>query len=208
MKASEKRSMRQKSNCFFTVLTFIAVLFFYSSAAHAHKVYIFAWTEGDMIYTESYFGGNKKVQDGTITVFDSEGKELLNGRTNENGEFSFKIPKIDDLNIVLESSMGHGAEYLFKKSEFSSDQVPTAEVTSDTGTAEKTEVPLEVAAGQDSLRKEFEAALDVKLKPIIRELAKLREDKGPGVTEIIGGIGYILGIMGIVAYMKSKKRQG
>lgn len=208
MKASEKRSKRQKSNSFFTVLPFIVILLFHTSAAYAHKVYLFAWTEGDMIHTESYFGGNKKVQDGTIKVFDSEGKELLNGRTNEKGEFSFKVPQIADLKIVLESSMGHGAEYLFKRSEFSTDQVPAVEVTSDTNTVEEPEVPLQVTAGQNSLRKEFEATLDMKLKPIIRELAKLREDKGPGVTEIIGGIGYILGIMGIIAYMKSKNKKG
>ena len=206
MIVNEKRSKRQKRSCFFTALICITILLFCTSAADAHKVYIFAWTEGDMIHTESYFGGNKKVQDGTIKVFDPEGKELLNGRTNENGEFSFKIPKIADLKIVLESSMGHGAEYLFKKSEFSPDQDPTAEVTYDTDTIDEPEAPPQATTNQDQLRKEIEAILDAKFKPVIRELAKLREEKGPGVTEIIGGIGYILGLMGIIAYMKSRKQ--
>ena len=208
MKTDLKNSNAKKRSRFFHLLTLISVLFFYSSAAYGHKVYIFAWTEGDTIHTESYFGGNKKVQDGTIKVFNTEGKELVSGKTNENGEFSFEIPEIADLRIVLESSMGHGAEYLFKKSEFSSDQIPATEIASDAKTTEETESPLQVTADQDRLRKEIEAALDAKLKPVIRELAKLREDRGPGITEIIGGIGYILGIMGIVAYMKSKKKQG
>ncbi len=206
MKTNAAKSIAQKGNSFFTALIFISVLFFYTSAAYGHKVYIFAWTEGDMIYTESYFGGNKKVQNGTIKVFDTEGKELLSGTTNENGEFSFKIPVIADLKIVLESSMGHGAEYLFKKSEFSSDQVPAAEVDSDINKSVEPESPIQVATDQSQLRKEIEAALDEKLKPLIREVAKLRENRGPGVTEIIGGIGYILGIMGIAAYMKSRKK--
>jgi nickel transport protein len=135
-----------------------------------------------------------------------EGNELLNGRTNKNGEFSFKIPEIADLRIVLESSMGHGAEYLFKKSEFPPDQTEAAEIDSDAGTIKEPEAPIQVSADKDELRKEIEAALDAKLKPVIRELAKLREDKGPGVTEIAGGIGYILGIMGIVAYMKAGRK--
>ena len=206
MKTDVKRSGRRKRYNIFTVLTFIWILFFYSSVAYGHKVYLFAWTEGDMIHTESYFSGSKKVQDGTIRVFNKEGKEILNGKTNENGEFSFKIPEIADLRIVLESSMGHGAEYLFKKSEFSSDQVASPVIESDANIKNEVEAPLQVTAGQDRLRKEIEAALDIKLKPVIRELAKLREDKGPGVTEIIGGIGYILGIMGIAAYMKSRKK--
>ena len=114
------------SNQVISILMIITGLFFilfHSSAAYAHKVYLFAWTEGDIIHTESYISGNKKVKDGVIRVFDLEGKELLNGKTNEKGEFFFKIPEITDLRIVLESSMGHGAEYLFKESEFSSEGV-------------------------------------------------------------------------------------
>ena len=37
-------------------------------------------------------------------------------------------------------------------------------------------------------------------------LVKLQESSGkPGFTEIIGGIGYIIGILGIVAYFKARK---
>lgn len=207
MKIEIKKSNREKSFKLIISLTFIYALLNYTPLAYAHKVYLFAWAEGDMIHTESYFSGNKMVQDGKITVFDSEGKELLNGRTNENGEFSFKIPEIADLRIVLESSMGHGAEYLFKKSEFSIDQAPAEEAYSDPDIVKEPEVPLHVTTGQDRLRKEIEAALDERLKPVMRELVRLREAKGPGVTEIIGGIGYILGIMGIVAYMKSREKK-
>lgn len=189
---------------FFMIAAVLCFLLFSASAAYGHKVYLFAWADGETVYTESYFSGNKKVRDSVIKVFDNEGNELLNGRTNEKGEFSFKTPKVIDLRIVLESSMGHGAEYLFKKTEFSSGETIPAEEAADT--SEEVEAQHQLATEQDQLRIEIEAALDVRLKPVIRELAKLREDKKPGVTEIIGGIGYIIGIMGIVAYMKSRKK--
>jgi len=207
MKTSEKRSKRNKKYRLFTALTFMFVLFFYVSTAYAHKVYLFAWVEGDMIHTESYFPGNIKVKNGTVKVFDMQGKELVSGKTDENGDFSFKIPKIADLRIVLDASMGHGAEYLFKKSEFVSDHVPAAEATADTDTDVKSESPARVTYGQDQLRKELDKALDAKLEPVVKELALLREDKGPTVTEVIGGIGYIFGLMGVMAYMKSKKNR-
>lgn len=203
MKTDFKKNAGVNVKKFYAIFILFIILLLFSSSAQAHKVYLFAWTEGDMIHTESYFSGNKKIQDGTIKVFDSEGKELVSGKTNEIGEFSFKIPEIADLRIVLESSMGHGAEYLFKKSEFSSGQVPAPEIVIDT--IEETENPITVVAENDKLYKEIEVVLDEKLKPVIRELTKLREEKGPGVTEIVGGIGYILGIMGIIAYMKSRK---
>jgi nickel transport protein len=52
-----------------------------------------------------------------------------------------------------------------------------------------------------------ESAVDKKLQPVMRMLVKLQESSGkPGFTEIIGGIGYIIGILGIVAYFKAKRR--
>ena len=206
MKTSEKRSKRNKRCRLFTAFTFIFVLFFYVSTAYAHKVYLFAWAEGGMIHTESYFPGNVKVKDGTVKVFDMKGKELVSGETDENGDFSFKIPEIADLRIVLDASMGHGAEYLFKKSEFVSDQVPAEEEAADTDAEVKSENPARETYGQDQLRKELDKALDAKLKPVVKELALLREDKGPTVTEVIGGIGYIFGLMGVTAYMKSRRK--
>jgi nickel transport protein len=62
-------------------------------AAHAHKVTIFAWAEGDTVYTESKFSGGKKVRNGKVEVFDNAGTLLLAGRTGDDGEFSFRAPK-------------------------------------------------------------------------------------------------------------------
>ena len=39
----------------------------------------------------------------------------------------------------------------------------------------------------------------------MRILVKLQEQsEKPGLTEIIGGIGYIIGIMGIIGYLKGR----
>jgi len=51
---------------------------------------------------------------------------------------------------------------------------------------------------------EVEAIVHRELEPVKRMLAELSQS-GPGVTEIVGGIGYIIGLFGIVAYMKSRK---
>jgi len=86
-----------------------------SGSAHAHRVNVFAWVEGDTVRVECKYPDGTKVHEGVIRVFDSTGKELLNGKTNDQGEFSFKIPKRDDLKIVLEAGMGHRAEWPLSK---------------------------------------------------------------------------------------------
>ena len=78
-----------------------------SPSAFAHKVNIFAYVEGDTVYTESYFPDGKKVKGGIIEIYDSQGKKLLEGITDEEGLFNFNLPKKDNLKIIINASLGH-----------------------------------------------------------------------------------------------------
>jgi len=175
----------------------------------AHKVNIFTYVEGDKVYTESYFNDGKKCIDSKIEVFDNQGNILLEGLTDEEGMFSFEIPSEDvidgDLKVVLTASMGHRAEYIIRADELRD----VAELIE-----EKLEEPVTVLSPEVSsfdlkeIRSLIEDALDEKLKPIMgemREIKKSQEDR-ISPTEIIGGIGYIIGIFGIIAYFLSRKR--
>jgi len=46
--------------------------------------------------------------------------------------------------------------------------------------------------------------LDAKLAPVKSMLAESL-DPAPSMTEILGGIGWIFGLMGVAAYFKSRK---
>jgi nickel transport protein len=84
---------------------------------NAHGINVTARVEGDRVFTESYFSNKIKVIDGQIKVFGPNGEQLLEGKTDANGIFSFKIPQETDLKIVLESAMGHRAEYVLQADE-------------------------------------------------------------------------------------------
>jgi nickel transport protein len=99
----------------FHAILALGVVLLFAAAASAHRVNIFAWVEGEKVFVECKYPDGTKVHEGVIRVFDSTGKELLNGKTNEKGEFAFKVPKIDDLKIVLEAGMGHRAEWPLSK---------------------------------------------------------------------------------------------
>lgn len=96
----------------------VAVLLAWHSSALAHKVNIFAYAENGTVYTESYFPDGKKVEEGAVEVFTKAGKKVVDGKTDREGRFSFPVPaEKDDLNIVLNASMGHKTSFLLKKSE-------------------------------------------------------------------------------------------
>lgn len=186
-------------------LAFLALLLLIpASVVFAHKVNIFAYQEADTVYTESYFSDGTKVKDGIVEVYDRQGTKLLEGKTDENGEFNFKPPQKDDLKIVLLTSLGHKNSYTL-----SVDELP------DIIASEKPQGPelkkfkaKEVApVDLEQIKRIIDTSLDEKLKPIMRELAKAQQ-KGVSFTQVIGGIGYIFGLMGIILYFLSKKKKG
>ena len=188
------------------VIAFAQVLVLFlalASTVHAHRVYIFAWVEGDTVHTESYFGSKKKVVGGIIKVFDPSGHILLEGKTDDRGEFSFKIPRKTDLRLVLEATMGHRAEYLLETDELP--DIPERPTPSNNkGPQGPPSSPAQVDI--DQIRILVEEALDSRLKPITKALARIQEERGPGFPEVIGGIGYVFGIMGLILYFRSRKK--
>jgi nickel transport protein len=83
----------------------------------AHRVTIFAWVENGNIMSESYFPDGRAVQKGTVSVLDSNNELVLTGETDDEGMFSFPVPKIDDLTITLDASAGHRATVTLSREE-------------------------------------------------------------------------------------------
>ena len=187
------------------IFTFLIIIMM-DVSVFAHRVNVFAYVEGEKIYTESYFNDGKKCINSKIEVFDNRGNKLLEGLTDKEGEFSFEVPSEDgDLKIVLTASMGHRAEY----------SISADEIRGSTGLIkEENEEPVSIVFPESSsldlkeIQSIIEDTLDEKLKPIMREMIEIKKSQEDKIspTEIIGGIGYIVGIFGIIAYFLSRKR--
>src|SRR5210317_1707643 len=114
----------------------LIALFLWLNHSHAHRVNLFAWVEGDTVYVESKFSSSRRVNKGKIIVTDPEGTQLLTGTTNENGEFSFKVPKKTELKIVLMAGTGHRAEWTIPANEIEMPG-PAGKTVPEKGTAVK-----------------------------------------------------------------------
>jgi nickel transport protein len=201
------------------VIVLLCILYVGVDSASAHRVNVFAWVEGDTIYVEGKFSGGKKVKSGKIVVTDPRGNKLLSGLTNDQGEFSFKVPQRTDLKIVLIAGQGHQAKWTIRAAEMedlpsktASDESAEKAVQSEPKKAVAiTSVDARTAAPDTALKPEeleaiIETVLDRKLKPITRMLVDIRQD-APSVGDIFAGIGYILGLVGIAAYVQSRKKK-
>nr|MBC8458430.1 hypothetical protein [Deltaproteobacteria bacterium] len=75
--------------------------------------------------------------------------------------------------------------------------------------SKKDDVPSKPITGglsKEEIKGLIEESLDRKLRPIIKMMTE-SQSKGPSVTEIIGGIGYIFGLMGVVIYFRNRKKK-
>lgn len=187
------------------------------SQCFAHKVRIFAWQDGDNIVTEAKFSGGRPAQNATISVIEIKTNHtLLSGTTNTEGLFSFPVPKIssNDLQIIVDGGDGHKNSWnytLEQSSPESKSTLPPGESSTTKQlpieqTSEKAKDAISQAITASELTQIIETTLDKKLAPIKRTLAE-NSEKGPTLQDILGGIGYIIGLAGIAAYMQSLKNK-
>ena len=174
------------------------------SQVWAHKVNVFAWAEGDTIFVEGFYPGGKKSQNSLVEVFNPAGTKLLEGRTNNKGEFSFKVPDNTDLRIVLTDSTGHKDDFILHAgSPGGAGSLPSSAVAEKHSRSVGESVS--VRADIHQLETVIDEALDRKLDPVIK-LIRDSHKQGPSVTEIIGGIGYIFGLVGVAVYFSNRKK--
>jgi nickel transport protein len=197
---------------------FLVFTFLISAPALAHRVNVFAYVEGSEVVVECSYSKSKRVRHGAIEVKDAaSGETLLQGTTDEEGLFRFSIPDQarksgSSLRILLQAGEGHQNEWLLEAAEFTDEATPMslapdAAVAAAAVAKVKPDNASSDAAGlsRAELEEVVGAVLDAKLAPIKRILLE-QSQSGPGMQEIIGGIGWIFGLIGIGAFFKSRPR--
>lgn len=189
-----------------------------STPALAHRVLVFAWAEGDTIHTESKFIPDTPVRQGQVQVLEPRtGKVLLTGQTDDKGKFSCKIPaeaaaQKMDLKIVVEAAMGHRGEWLLKGDSYLPGAKTVAAVPPVAAPAPAASPPPASPGTQTAtvdrqvLEEVMNQALARQLGPV-KEMLAASQTRQPSLADLIGGIGYIMGIFGLWAYWQSKKRR-
>lgn len=178
-----------------------------ATAAWGHGLSVFAWVEGERVLVESKFSGGKRPVGATVQVLDPQGNTLLSGTTDAEGRWSFDLPQRTALKIVLEAGMGHRGEWTIGAAEVGAPP-------SDHSAAEPPPQPhppaptADATAATADLDARLRKAVAEELAPVTARLARLEERlQGPSLQDILGGLGYILGLVGIAAYIQARRRQ-
>ena len=195
-----------RNNILFFLTLFSAILFLTPNTTLAHKVRVFAYGEGNAIVGETSFSGGRKPKNADIIVEDAaSGEHLFSSRTDEQGQFRFAIPteaknKHLDLRVIVKAGDGHRGEWLLEAADYLNAATETPIVPAATPAAgAEASIPIQ------QMQQVMQETMDRELAPVKHMLAQSSEH-GPTLQDILGGIGYILGLAGIAAYFKAQRK--
>ena len=209
--------MKHRTAC----LVAVVLLIFFPGVGQAHRVNIFAYVDGDAIQVECYFSKSRKVINGSLLFTDLETRvTLLEGTTDEQGVFRFRpdaafLKTGHGLNILLNAGAGHQKEWRISPEELTALSPAGQSVKSENeGRGSLTEQSSQFSASSRTMAvpymdtKELEAiivrVMDAKLAPIRQTLAR-QESGEPTLRDVIGGIGWIIGLLGLATHMKYRR---
>jgi len=210
----------------FRTLAALVALTLLALPAWAHKVNVFAVVENGNITGEGYFAGGGKAQDVPVEVLDSAGNVVVRGTTGTDGTFKMPLPQgvSAPIRVVLKAGDGHQNDFTLTAKdlgESAQTQVLPApspgalpipgmhqgggapgDSPGKTGQAQ-TMVGMDEARITALMEAAVAKAVEEKLTPLRLELARMVEqDRSSRLRDIVGGLGWIVGLVGIAAWFK------
>ncbi|WP_243439458.1 cobalamin biosynthesis protein CbiL [Fundidesulfovibrio soli] len=190
-----------------------------AAPALAHKVNVFAVAENGALVGEAYFSGGGKALDSLIEVFDASGAVVAQGRTGADGAFRIPLPATftPPLRVVLRAGEGHQNDYTLTAQDLGQDlglpaqaaRAPSSPASpvaqaAPAGTIDETRL---AALVEQAVAKAVPAIVEEKLAPLRLQLTRMAEqDQSARMRDIIGGLGWIIGLVGIAAWFKRPKK--
>ncbi len=189
-------------------LLLCAVVLVWTTTAHAHRLLLMAWVQGDRLVVETAFGTGQIGANMAITVQDAvTGDVLLSGTTDAQGLYEATLPatvleRRAPLLVQATDGAGHLAEQSIAPDELPALAIPS---TASPSPPEVTGLPEQLPDELSMLLQQAVAeAVRQEIAPLRREILALSQ-RGPGIPEIVGGIGWIVGLAGLGALLLRRK---
>jgi len=171
--------------------------------AQAHTMHLFAYAEAGKIRGEVFARGGSPIVGATITAYGPGGETLAETKTDDAGEFSLVPTKRCDWRLVAVAGDGHQAEYTVPSEELPPDLpedtgMPAAPAKSPSNTQTVAPALPDSESAAPAPPADGTAELSRQVSALRRELNQLRDELR--WQDTIGGVGYILGLMGLTFY--------
>lgn len=169
--------------CSVAVTSFSFVSLAWAASAFAHEVHIIASPEGETVTGRVYFAGDVPAADVSVEITDEDGWPVAEVVTDEKGRFTFAPQKAAPHTFTVQTLDGHRASITVDL---------TGRMASGPGLGEQ------------------EGAESGEIEALREEITTLREEMDARehqvrARDVIAGIGYIIGVMGLIAFWKARR---
>lgn len=202
----------KKSEVVLTGILGVCIILSLALPAYAHRIRVFAYAEGNRVFVEAAYGGGENASGARVDVTDESGTTVGQGFIDGEGGFSFTAKSPGEYRVAVTDGKGHSGSFVLEKGAFHVHQGDTGQKVSPAVHDSHHESGMKDAeskVGGPSGQKGFEAILDRKMGPIRQELKEIRRivDR-PLYREVVGGVGYIVGLLGLVFFFFGRKTGG
>jgi len=191
--------------------------------ASAHTLYVFASGDGSSIKGRVYLPGGTGVPDAEIRLTTSEGKVVATTKSDAEGNFTLQAPFRSDFSVVAMTADGHQAHWAISADELAELPLPpnlsTGESEANSSEVSADSHPAPSGSSNSHSREDTPttgtavplADLKSEMNMLKAQVVKLREEwqefrSATQLRDVLGGLGYILGITGIAFYILARKR--
>ena len=183
-------------------LLFFALLFLFSLTSYAHKINLFTNQVGNKLEGEAFFADGSPCVKCEIKVLDLKGKEILKEKTDELGKFSLTIPEgFSEIRILLSAGEGHLIEKKITLKISSQKRELSRAQNQNTTLYSKPEIKIDKEVYKE-IDERF-TQLEEEVKALRAEIGDMRKEMQKiSYRDIIGSIGYILGVFAIIYFIK------
>lgn len=189
------------------VVVVLCGVFGLAKPAAAHKLFVFATVRGKMIEGEVYYQGGDPAPDIKITIIGPGDTTLEETQTDQEGRFRFEPRWRIDYRLAADAGFGHRFEYVVPAADLPPElpsYVPGDATSSPVSTADRSsEAGRPPSSDHRGSPTEIEA-LNQQIAALRRDLDRWKAQLR--MQDILGGIGYILGLMGLASYLLGKRR--
>jgi len=89
------------------ILFIISAISIIPCLAHAHRMDIDCYIQGNALVIEAWVGKDDAVVDGEVSITNSEGAVLTTGTTDKQGRFPWQPQTMQDITITIYAGEGH-----------------------------------------------------------------------------------------------------
>lgn len=170
----------------------VAALLLAVTQAHAHRMSILILPEGSALHGYAYYADGDPVKGVSVRVLNDQGQPVATLETDGEGRFAYEPADDGRLSFVAETADGHRAEARYERT--------AREAVAD----DDSERPTSALGAPAS--SEIRRVVQEEIAPLRVQLDAY--ERSTRFRDILGGIGYIVGVTGLLAWWKARRGTG